>query len=145
MSNFSIYMISNDTNDKVYIGQTTRQLQERFEEHCICGLSPISRFIQSIGKEHFNISLLDDTATNLDELAELEAFYIQKYNSIENGYNSKPAAKAREQVSKEKTGVLVNMDKTLKEELSKLAKEQNRSLSNLIVTILKNYVDSADK
>lgn len=48
-------------------------------------------------------------------------------------------------VSKEKTGVLVNMDKTLKEELSKLAKEQNRSLSNLIVTILKNYVDSADK
>ena len=48
-------------------------------------------------------------------------------------------------VSKEKTGVLVNMDKTLKEELSKLAKEQNRSLSNLIVTILKKYVDSADK
>ena len=48
-------------------------------------------------------------------------------------------------VSKEKTGVLVTMDKTLKEELSKLAKEQNRSLSNLIVTILKNYVDSADK
>ena len=48
-------------------------------------------------------------------------------------------------VSKEKTGVLVNMDKTIKEELSKLAKEQNRSLSNLIVTILKKYVDSADK
>ena len=48
-------------------------------------------------------------------------------------------------VSKEKTGVLVNMDTTLKEELSKLAKEQNRSLSNLIVTILQKYVDSADK
>ena len=48
-------------------------------------------------------------------------------------------------VSKEKTGVLVNMDETLKEELSKLAKEQNRSLSNLIVTILQKYVDSADK
>lgn len=48
-------------------------------------------------------------------------------------------------VSKDKTGVLVNMDKTLKEDLSKLAKEQNRSLSNLIVTILKKYVDGADK
>ena len=48
-------------------------------------------------------------------------------------------------VSKDKTGVLVNMDKTLKEDLSKLAKEQNRSLSNLIVTILQKYVDSADK
>ena len=48
-------------------------------------------------------------------------------------------------VSKEKTGVLVNMDKTIKEELSKLAKEQNRSLSNLIVTILQKYVDSVDE
>lgn len=48
-------------------------------------------------------------------------------------------------VSKEKTGVLVNMDKDLKEKLVQLAKKQNRSLSNLIVTVLKDYVDSADK
>ena len=48
-------------------------------------------------------------------------------------------------VSKDKTGVLVNMEKTLNEKLSELAKKQNRSLSNLIVTILKDYVDSADK
>lgn len=48
-------------------------------------------------------------------------------------------------VSKDKTGVLVNMDKTLKEKLSELAKNQNRSLSNLIVTILKDYADSVDK
>lgn len=48
-------------------------------------------------------------------------------------------------VSKDKTGVLVNMDKTLKEQLVKIAKEQNRSLSNLIVTVLKKYADSADK
>lgn len=48
-------------------------------------------------------------------------------------------------VSKDKTGVLVNMDKILKERLTELAKKQNRSLSNLIVTILKDYVDSADK
>ena len=48
-------------------------------------------------------------------------------------------------VSKDKTGVLVNMDKELKEKLVQLAKEQNRSLSNLIVTVLKDYVDSAYK
>ena len=144
MSSFSIYMISNDTNDKVYIGQTTRTIYERFEEHCNCNPSPIGQIIQSIGREHFSVSLLDDTATSLDELAEKEEFYIQKYNSIENGYNSRPASKARELVP-EKTGVLVNMDKTLKERLTELAKKQNRSLSNLIVTILKDYVDSADK
>lgn len=49
-------------------------------------------------------------------------------------------------VSKDKTGVLVNMDKALKERLSELAKKQNRSLSNLIVTVLQNYAeDTADK
>lgn len=48
-------------------------------------------------------------------------------------------------VSKEKTGVLVNMDKTMKERLTELARRQNRSLTNLIVTILKDYVDGADK
>lgn len=48
-------------------------------------------------------------------------------------------------VSKDKTGVLVNMDKELKEKLAKLAKEQNRSLSNLIVTVLQNYVSDTAK
>ena len=49
-------------------------------------------------------------------------------------------------VSKDKTGVLVNMDKSLKVKLSEIAKNQNRSLSNLIVTVLQNYVeDAADK
>ena len=49
-------------------------------------------------------------------------------------------------VSKDKTGVLVNMDKSLKVKLSEIAKKQNRSLSNLIVTVLQNYVeDTADK
>lgn len=48
-------------------------------------------------------------------------------------------------ISKDKTGVLVNMDKSLKEKLSELAKEQNRSLNNLIVTVLQKYVESADK
>lgn len=48
-------------------------------------------------------------------------------------------------VKDSKTGVLVNMEKTLKERLVEIAKKQNRSLSNLIVTILQNYVDSADK
>ena len=49
-------------------------------------------------------------------------------------------------VSKEKTGVLVKMDKPLKEKLYEIATTQHRSLSNLIVTVLQNYVeDTADK
>ena len=44
-------------------------------------------------------------------------------------------------VGKDKTGVLVNMDKTLKSELEQLAKEDNRSLTSYIVYVLKKHVD----
>ena len=46
-------------------------------------------------------------------------------------------------VGKDKTGILVNMDKTLKSELEQLAKEVNRSLTSYIVNVLKKHVDQS--
>lgn len=43
-------------------------------------------------------------------------------------------------VSKDKTRTLITLDKSDKAELEKLAKEENRSFSNLIQTILKDYL-----
>lgn len=43
-------------------------------------------------------------------------------------------------VSKDKTGVLINMDKTLKRELEQLAKADGRSLTNYITNVLKIHV-----
>lgn len=144
MNKFTIYMITNDVNDKVYIGQTAREVQERFNEHCNCNLSPIGRAIQTIGKEHFTVSVLDDTSTNPEELAKKEDFYISKYQAIENGYNSKPASKAR-YLAPEKLSVLVNMDKELKAKLEQLARDDGRSLTNLINKILTDYVEGTQK
>ena len=45
-------------------------------------------------------------------------------------------------VSKDKIGVLINMDKELKSKLEQLAKEDGRSLTNLINKILSNYVSN---
>jgi len=44
-------------------------------------------------------------------------------------------------VGKDKTGVLVNMDKSLKADLEQLAKEDNRSLTSYIVNVLKKHID----
>lgn len=43
-------------------------------------------------------------------------------------------------VSNDKTRTLITLDKLDKVELEKIAKEQNRSFSNLIQTILKDYL-----
>ena len=48
-------------------------------------------------------------------------------------------------IGKDKTGVLVNMDKDLKSKLEQLAKKDGRSLTNLINKILSDYVENAQK
>ena len=48
-------------------------------------------------------------------------------------------------VGKDKVGVLVNMDKELKAKLESLAKDDGRSLTNLINKILTDYVEAAQK
>lgn len=88
-----IYIIKNTVNDKVYIGQTQKTLNIRFEWHkynarnCVYGsknkLYPAMRII---GINNFYIEMLMET-DNIDELNELESYYICEYNSINNGYN----------------------------------------------------------
>ena len=48
-------------------------------------------------------------------------------------------------VGKDKVGVLVNMNKELKAKLESIAKDDGRSLTNLINKILTDYVEDAQK
>ena len=48
-------------------------------------------------------------------------------------------------VGKDKIGVLVNIDKELKSKLEQLAKDDGRSLTNLINKILTDYVEDTHK
>ena len=48
-------------------------------------------------------------------------------------------------VGKDKVGVLVNMDKELKAKLESIAKDDGRSLTNLINKILTGYVEDTQK
>lgn len=43
-------------------------------------------------------------------------------------------------ISKSKTRTIITIEKSVKEELTRVAKEENRSLNNLIETILKEYL-----
>lgn len=45
-------------------------------------------------------------------------------------------------ISDDKTRTLITLLKTDKEKLEKIAKEENRSFSNLVETILKDYLAS---
>ena len=88
-----IYLITNDVNDKVYVGQTTKSLEERIRNHrnsmVSGGNTHLYNAMRKYGwdKFHFRtIAYADDQET----LNELEEYFIKKYDSIEHGYNMAP-------------------------------------------------------
>lgn len=81
-----IYKIENTLNHKVYIGQSVH-IERRWKEHCYpsCN-SVIGKAIKQDGKENFTFQVLKEC--DVEQLDELELFYIKKFNSIvPNGYN----------------------------------------------------------
>ena len=60
-----IYIIKNDINDKVYIGQSINS-EERFKSHCKGAYdnSIIDRAIAKYGKQHFWYEILENQVEN---------------------------------------------------------------------------------
>lgn len=87
---YRIYIIRNDINDKVYIGQTKGDLGFRLERHIKYAYKGynfhISRAIRKYGEDKFHINLLLDNLTK-EEANFYERYYIKKYDSILKGYN----------------------------------------------------------
>lgn len=86
-----IYKIINDFNNKVYIGQTSTTLEDRFARHCRDKSTSnkkseaIDNLIQTIGKEHFQI--IEIEKISIMELDNREIYWIAYYDSFYNGYN----------------------------------------------------------
>ena len=90
-----IYKITNIQNNKVYIGQTIRPIEQRFKRHMNDALNNIldthfARAIRKYGKENFIIEQIDIAQTQ-EELNQKEQYWIQYYNSVNEGYNETDA------------------------------------------------------
>lgn len=88
-----VYKITNTINNKIYIGVTTRTLDERWREHknrVKERTSHLYSAFRKYGIENFTIEIIDDTAESQEELFELEKRYIKQYNSNnpDIGYNA---------------------------------------------------------
>lgn len=82
-----IYKITNNINNKVYVGQTVRTLEERMAEHQRHSRIVVDKAIKKYGIDNFEIEIIDK-ASSIEELNELEIKWISFYNSIApNGYN----------------------------------------------------------
>lgn len=107
-----IYKITNDINDKVYIGQTSKQRANdrwsqhktdsknlRNDDHSILHLA-----MNKYGVEHFFFTIIEEVPTEL--LDEREIFWITEFNCVRpNGYNISSGGKTPRGISSKFKGV----------------------------------------
>lgn len=83
-----IYKITNKIDNKIYIGQTIRDIYLRWKEHKKkrTNCKYLKAAFEKHGLENFDFKLICISFDN--NLNELETYYIKKYNSlVPNGYN----------------------------------------------------------
>lgn len=88
-----VYKATNKINNKVYIGITTKTLEHRKRIHIRDSKTKDTYFYRALrkyGENNFEWEIID-TAETIEELEDLERYYIKLYGSFNNkekGYNS---------------------------------------------------------
>lgn len=85
-----IYLITNTVDGMKYVGQTSRDIETRFAEHCVetRGHSRLHLAIQKYGWTKFKVEQLEQCP--IDKLDEREIYWIKKLDTYNNGYNLTP-------------------------------------------------------
>lgn len=89
---YAIYAITNKVNGKVYVGQTTRPCEQRWEEHKYntrydTEKCAIHYAFDKYGLNNFIFELVATFIYSFDELNQKEQEFIYLFDSYENGYN----------------------------------------------------------
>lgn len=138
-----IYKITNDVNNKVYIGKTDRTIKQRFNEHLkdryrfSFEKRPLYEAMNKYGAEHFNIELIEECSQ--EEACDREIHWIEQYNSYigfenSNGYNATTGGDGKQyafttQQEIEKLIKLYNENKSISE-ISQILNHDVKTISN---------------
>ena len=85
-----IYLVYNNKSQRYYVGQTTVGFDNRYQGGWIYthGYKDIVKEdLEKYGKDSFEYTKIFKVAHNQEELDKLEAYYIEYFDSYENGYN----------------------------------------------------------
>ena len=87
-----IYKITNDINDKIYVGKTLSSIEERLKEHKSDSERkkmehrPLYSAMRKYGIDHFFIEKIEEVP--IEQLSDREIYWIKTLNSYHDGYNA---------------------------------------------------------
>lgn len=131
----TIYKITNDIDDKVYIGQTKHSLEKRLKIHFHDSQlekiknRPFYAAINKYGSEHFFIEPIEKCSAEKGD--EREMFWIEKYDSFKNGYNATYGGAGKAFIDKKLTLKLWNEGKSVKE-ISDITKRTREGIADFL-------------
>ena len=85
-----IYLVYNTCSQRYYVGQTTIGFDNRYGSGWIYTHSykdTVKEDLEKYGEDSFEYTKIFKVAHNQEELDKLEAYYIEYFDSYENGYN----------------------------------------------------------
>lgn len=111
-----IYKITNDINNKGYIGLTFKEDPfERWKKHISdyqymtkYSKRPLYIAMQKYGIQHFHFQVLIEQEDE-EKLKELEKYYINLYNTYLNGYNATLGGDGHQQISLDQKKEIVSL------------------------------------
>lgn len=125
-----IYKATNLETNKIYVGQTTKSLEQRVAGHVATANSNVNRrthfhnSIRKYGIDSFQFEVIEECGT-VDELHSRESYWIEELDAVEAGYNlalggeinpmDSPAVKARHAESMQSKDVQDRISNTLRQ------------------------------
>lgn len=86
-NNYKVYCLTNKINGKKYIGITRQEIEKRWKNgRGYKKTTRIAMAIKKYGWDNFDKKILYNDLDN-KKASDMEVFYINKYNTTENGYN----------------------------------------------------------
>lgn len=133
-----VYKISNSINNKVYIGITSYSIEQRYKWHvrdCKSGVEKkLYRAMIKHGIDNFKIELLESVDDAI--IDKREEFYIEYYDSFNNGYNASPVSHGVRRHTEE--------DKKLMSEKARGRKQSKETLEKKSIAMKKFWEDNEE-
>ena len=139
-----IYKITNKINKKIYVGQTKKYPQTRWNEHKRNSANPLHRnyeyplykAFRKYGIENFSFEIIEECEfINLDSK---EIFWINFYDSYNNGYNQSLGGKGFSKLNLDETKIIEEYKK--EQNISLIAQKYNCSNDSIRNILLKHNI-----
>jgi len=119
-----IYCIHNLSTGKKYIGQTVEKLQRRVLRHFrTINETKISRAVQKYSKYDFVYGIVEEVS-NVNFLDDREKYWIQFYDTVNNGFNIKDGGKCSRGFKQSKSSIEKRRQKLIGKPLSDRHKQK---------------------